>query len=459
MRARPHFRLLGGALLLMLAACSAALAAEGPPGTPPRYTVDATGKVLRAPAVPRTISGSKQFLVFCADSAARSQVASYTEEIKTSLLQVLGEPDRWRYNILVTLETIPATQGQPPAVLSLFQNESGLKIQIDVRLGSDPKQVNLQRLLVRALLLEFSYRDQPQLVKAGSPYAEPPWWLVEGVMQIFLRRETGLDTDLFKRIVDVNRLPPIRKFLAGQPSDFDGSAVETMDQACAMCLVQLLTDQPGGRASLASLVRHWPQGNGDSVESLTREFSSLAKNEQNLQKWWTLSLARFSAIDRYKGLNSEETDKQLGAALQLQIAKTGSAEIQSFGLTDYAEFLKLPAHKDALTTSLNALNALATTATAFYRPVVAEYQEIESLLLRGKTHGLKGRIAKADQLRADLHKRMAAITDYLNWFEATQVSVRSGKFDGYLKAANELAEPPPRQDPLSRFMDEQAKGR
>jgi hypothetical protein len=128
-------------------------------------------------------------------------------------------------------------------------------------------------------------------------------------------------------------------------------------------------------------------------------------------------------------------------------------------VADYAEFLTLPAHKEALTGSLNALAGLATTATAFYRPVVAEYQEIVGLLLRGKTHGLKGRLTKADQLRADLHKRMTAITDYLNWFEATQVSVRSGKFEGYLKAANELAEPPPRQDPLSRYMDEQAKGR
>jgi hypothetical protein len=397
--------------------------------------------------------------VFCADPAARSQVAGYTEEIKTSLLQVLGEADRWKYNILVTLETVPPAQGQPPAVLSLFQNESGLKIQIDVRLGSDPSKVNLQRLLVRALLLEFSYRDQPQLVKPGHPYMEAPWWLVEGVMQMFLRRETGLDTVLFKRIVDVNRLPPIRKFLAGQPSDFDGSAVETMDQACAMCLVQLLTDQPGGRASLASLVRHWPQGTGDSVASLTREFGSLAKNEQSLQKWWTLNLARFSAADRYKGLNSDETDKQLGAALHLEIAKAGSTAPQPYELADYGEFMKLPAHKEALTASLNALTGLGTNATAYYRPVVAEYQEIVNLLLRGKTRGLKSRIAKADELRADLHKRMTAITDYLNWFEATQVSVRSGKFEGYLKAANELAEPPPRQDPLSRFMDEQAKGR
>lgn len=447
------------ALLLLVLVWSVAARAAEAPATPARPKVDASGKVLPPPPAPRTVSASRQFLVFCTDPAARSQVASYTEEIKTSLLQVLGEPDRWKYNILVTLQKVPASQGQPPAVLSLYNAEGGLKIQIDVPLGSDPSKINLQRLLVRALLLEFSYRDQMQLLRPGQPYAEAPWWLIEGAMQIFLRRETGLDTDLFKRIVDVNRLPPIGKFLAGQPSDFDGSAVEAMDQACAMCLVQLLVEQPGGRASLASLVRHWPRGNGDSIAALTREFGGLAKSEQSLQKWWTLNLARFSASDRYKGLTSEETDKQLSKALHLQIAKQGSAATVPYALSDYGEFLKLPAHKDALTASLNALTPLAASAATFYRPLVAEYQEIITLLLRGKTYGMKGRIAKADQLHVDLRKRMTAISDYVNWFEATQVSVRSGKFDGYLKAANELAEPPARKDPLSQYMDEQAKGR
>lgn len=442
--------------VLLLLALAAALRAAEPPATAP---AEVSGKArVSALLSHRTISASKQFLVFCADPAARSQVASYTEEIKTGVLQMLGEPDRWKQNILITLENAPATGGQPPASLALYQNEAGFKIQIDLRLGTDPSQINLQRLLVRALLLEFAYRDQPQLLGAGKPFVEAPWWLVEGAMQLFLRRDIGLDTDLFKRIVNVNRLPPIGKFLAGQPSDFEGSAVETMDQACAMCLVQLLIDQPGGRASLASFVRHWPQGNGDSVAGLTREFSGLAQNEQSLQKWWTLNLARFSAADRYKGLNSAETETALSTALRLEIPGPGSAAPKPFALADYPAFLKLPASKDALGTSLNSLLSLSTQASALYRPVVAEYSEIVKLLGHGKTRGLKSRITKADQLRADLNQRMTKITDYLNWFEATQMSLRSGKFEGYLKAANELAEPPPRQDPLSRYLDGVAAG-
>jgi hypothetical protein len=442
-------------LLLLLALAQPASAADPSPAPPARRTVNPLPGARPTPlAAQRTTSSSKQFLVFCADSSARSQVASYAEELKTSLLQIFGEPDQWKHNILVTLENASAAADQPPAQLALFQNENGFKIQIDIRIGSDPSKANLQRLLVRALLLEYSYRNQPQLLRAGQAFAEAPWWLIEGVMQIFLRRDSGLDADLFKRIVDVNRLPPIGKFLAGHPSDFDGSAVETMDQACAMCLVQLLIDQAGGRASLASFVRNWPRGNGDSVASLMKEFSGLAQNEQSLQKWWTLNLARFSAADRYKGLNSAETEKELEAILRLEIALPESTTPKPYSLADYPDFLKAPTSMEALRVCHDSLLALTMKAPPLYRPLVAEYAEIVQFLQRGKTRGLKSRITKVDQVRADLNKRMIAITDYLNWLEATQMTTRSGKFEGYLKAANEVAERPSRNDPLSTFLDE-----
>ena len=188
------------AVLLLLASALCAAAAEPPKAAP-----------VEGKAVPRvtdllsqrTISSSKQFLVFCPDQAARSRVASYTEEIKTSVLQMLGETDRWKQNILITLESAPPSAGQPPASLALYQNDAGFNIQIGVRLGSDPSQVNLQRLLVRALLLEIMYRDQPQLLRAGTAYVEAPWWLIEGAMQLYLRRDLGLDTDLFLSLIHI----------------------------------------------------------------------------------------------------------------------------------------------------------------------------------------------------------------------------------------------------------------
>ena len=49
---------------------------------------------------------------------------------------------------------------------------------------------------------------------------------------------------------------------------------------------------------------------------------------------------------------------------------------------------------------------------------------------------------------------MSEIDDYMNWFEATQMSSGSGNFTGYLKAADQSQGPAPRRhDPLSVYVD------
>lgn len=433
------------------------------PGAPPAH-----GERLLSPAqakvaallAQRTVSASRQFIIFCPDPEARSRVAGFVEEVKTCLLELLGAPDSWKAPILLTLEnSSSAAPEKEAASLSLFQNETGFKLQIDVRLGVDPARINLQKYVVRALLIEFAYRERPDLLKAGSAFVEPPWWLVEGALQLYQHRGAAPDADLFKRIVDVNHVPPMARFLAGTPHDFAGTAVETMDQACALCLVQGLADQPNGHDGLARLVRHWVEHESDVVGAITREFPALGTNEAGLQKWWTLNLARFSAADRYRGLSPEETEKELTPLLQLEISADDGKTKASYGVADFPTYLKLKAARGVLTSAQSAMSNLGLRASALYRPIVAEYAALFDLLARGKTRGVKGRLAKIDQLRAGLHKRTTDIADYLNWFEATQMSDRSSKFSSYLKIANDFAHPAPRTDPVARFLDEVSEGR
>ena len=49
------------------------------------------------------------------------------------------------------------------------------------------------------------------------------------------------------------------------------------------------------------------------LQILPRDFPTLS-DAQTIQKWWTLTLARFSALNRYQGLTPEETDAQLTAS-------------------------------------------------------------------------------------------------------------------------------------------------
>jgi hypothetical protein len=58
-------------------------------------------------------------------------------------------------------------------------------------------------------------------------------------------------------------------------------------------------------------------------------------------------------------------------------------------------------------------------------------------------------------MREHIRRRMSAITDYMNWFEATQSRSTSGVFAEYMKAA-ELAledQQSRRHDPISVYLD------
>ena len=406
----------------------------------------------------RTVSASKQFTVYSSDAALRGRVASFAEELKGEWLGMLGQTDRWKYPVILTMERAPAGQGEiPPVALSLIQYEAGFKVQIDVRIGVDPADVNLQKHLLRALFLEYAYRARPDAVQGGTPFVEAPWWLIEGTVQLLRSKQAGAETELFKRILDLNRVPPIDVFLAQKPSSDEGSSFEAMDQAGALCLVQLLIEMPSGRDDLGNYLRHLPDGSPDPLRALQRDFPALLVEEGGPQKWWTLNLARLSSADRYKGLSPEETDSELAALLQFEVPGPKGAAPKSFGIADFDAYLKLPASRPVLAANQAGLAELSLRSSALYRGVILEYQEIFSQLVRSKSHGLKDRLVRVAAWRESMLRRTADIADYLNWFQATQMDANQKTFRGYIKAANDLATPVRRNDPITRYLDEIAQ--
>lgn len=400
----------------------------------------------------RSESATKQFVVYSEDVRLRQRVASFAEEVKADMLQLLQESDLWKAPVVIALaRATPMEQNEPPARLRVAETQPGFKIEIQVKVGEDPAAVNLHKVLLRALLIEYAYRRTG--ITAGEKIIEAPWWIVEGLLEMGRRREEGADSALFRRLVETNRLPPIERFLAEKPDELGPTAL-AVDRALAMCLLELLIEQPDGRSGLAQLLREWPQSNGDPAALLVRRFPALGAGPV-LQKWWTLNLARFAVADRYQGLSAEETELALGPLLQLNLAVNKEGERKTFALGDYAQFLKLPASRTLLTSRHGEVVALSTRANAIYRPVLAEYEEIFSLLVRGKTRGLRERLARAEDCRALVFRRTAEIADYLNWFEATQMDSSSGVFDDYLKAAGEISEQDrARSGPVARYLDD-----
>jgi hypothetical protein len=403
----------------------------------------------------RSESGNKQFVVYSEDVRLRQRVASFAETVKLDVLQLLGESDRWKAPVVITLaRATPLDQEDPSARLRVAETQPGFKLEIQVKIGDDPAAVNLHKVILRAVLMEYAYR--PTGVNAGQQIVEAPWWIVEGLLGMARQREQGTDAALFRRLVETNRLPPIENFLAEKPDELGPTAM-AVDRALAMCLVELLVAQPDGRANLAKLLRDWPQSDGDPTAALTRNFPGLGSGAV-LQKWWTLNLARFAVEDRYQGLTAEETEKALAPLLQLELVPGKEGEKKAFPIADFAQYLKIPASRGVLNAKHTEIVELTTRANFVFRPVMAEYEEIFSLLERGKTRGLADRLAKAEEFRQRTLRRTSDIADYLNWFEATQSSSWSGAFDDYLKTAEQLSEQDRKQKgAVGRYLDAMEK--
>ena len=401
----------------------------------------------------RSDSASKQFSIYCEDVPLRMRVVSFVEEVKRDVLQMLGEPDRWKAPIVITIERAsPAGGLQPAATVRLVESLPGFKVQIDVRIGRDPSTVNLQRHIARAVLLEYAYREVG--VKGGTEFRETPWWIIEGCVELSRQREHGPNSDIFQRLLATNKLPPLENFLLERPDEL-GPTVRALDRALAACLVQLLAAQPDGRTHLARLVRAWPQGDGAPLTLLKKEFPAIAADEATLQKWWTLNLARFAAADRYQGLSVEETDQQLAPLLTLAIPTGKSREKKPFAVADFAQYLPLPASRAVLADHHARIIALSTRANAVFRPILVDYEAAFALLAQGKTKGVSERLASIQKYRANVLQRMTAIADYLNWFEATQQTGPNHDFDEYLRTAREIAEEERKhRDPIARYLDE-----
>jgi hypothetical protein len=389
----------------------------------------------------RSTSRSGQFIVYCDDRDVRARVVSSVEEVKGDVLRILQEADDWDFPIIISIERAEAGKPVPATTVQLSSTLAGPKIDIIVRVGDDPSKVFLHRHVLRALFLEIAYRERVT-IKPGERYTEPPWWLADGFFQTIRRREAGQDTDIFKSIVNTDKLPALEKFLTRPPTLLDTPA-GTVDSACAMCLVEALLALPNGAQNMGRFIRRSPDAGADVLGMLGRQFPVLAGSPQNLAKWWALQVARFAHNEDWQGMNLAESEKEFAGLLTLEVAMDKKGTLQKFALADFEQFVKAPGARTALSMARVKIAALAAKASPLYRPIISEYEHICGQLSVRRTRGIAKRIAEIEQYRTALHEKMGLITDYMNWYEATQDVGNPGAFDRYLRQAREAAAPPP----------------
>jgi hypothetical protein len=405
----------------------------------------------------RSVSRSGQFIVYCDDREVRSRVVSAAEEIKDSVLRVLRDSDGWSQNkppIVVTIDPAEPGKPVPPVHVQWMNTIAGPKIDVVARVGDDPAKVFLQRHLIRALLLEMSFRDRPA---PKSAYVEPPWWLVEGIIESIRHRDGVGHTDVIKSIVSTDKLPVLEKFVAQPPVHLD-TAAGAVDRACAMCLVEALLAFPNGAQNLNRFIGAWQESGGDALGALAAHFPALNGSSQTLAKWWSLQLTRSAGGDRVEGLSIADTEQQLAGILSFDVVVDAQTKkTRRFGIADFDAYVKLPGSRNVLRTAQVKIVTLSTKAAPQFRPVLTEYEEICGLLSAGKSKGIAARIAAIEQYRRSVVQRMGQLVDYLNWYEATQPAARTGVLDSFLKRADELEKKQPVDPLITDYLDRMEK--
>ena len=384
----------------------------------------------------RSVSNSGQFVIYCDDRDARGRIVGFAEEVKGQVLRVLREGDDWKFPIVITIEPEPDLKAKSvPASITLVNTVAGPKVDVAVRIGDDPTQVFLQRNIVHALLLEMAYRDRPP-VRGGERFDYPPWWLTEGLLQ-GIRVHAGMrDPDIFKSIVNTEKLPSLEKLITQPPVGLD-TAAGTVDRASAFALTETLLRLPGGPANLGRFLRAWPDGARDPLTLLASHFPLLGQSPQSLAKWWTLQLAALGKSEDLRSLTPVEADTELTALLTLEISSGKPPRNEHFALRDFEKYAKLPGARAALRITQVKIVTLGAKSHILYRPILKEYEEVCGLLAAGKTSGIADRIARTERFRASILQRTEMITDYLNWYEATQTPGSTGQFDRYLRAVED----------------------
>lgn len=406
---------------------------------------------------PRSVSTSRQFVIYCEDTQARLRVGSFAEETKAFVLGFLGMRDEWAAPVVITMGRPPTAAPEvPPAELRLLAGEGGVKIELNVALGENMAAAQFPAKLVRAILLEIAYRGRQRVV-GGAAYREVPDWLVEGLTALSPGQDARRELVAVSRgVLAANRLPTLAEFLALRTDGLD-SASAALYRAWAASLVRLLSELPNGRDSLVALVRGIPDRGDDEVGELAKRFAALADSASTREKWWALGVARLAAADRFKGLSVEETTGRLDALLRWDVPGADNGPSRRVGLDEYRVLAKETAVRPALEAAAGELLALQAVAHPLLRPAIEELHRIVAQLARGQTRGIGGRLAAVAEYREGLGRRLGEIADYLNWFEATQPAAKSGAFSGYLRAARE--KPPVAagsggpQDPIKRYLD------
>ncbi len=443
-----------------------------------------------------------QFHVWGRDRDQRRVLLSAAAETQRLFLTALRLPPAFRHPIVVQIRDSGTLRpGARPVWSEISEIPGGFRLEINVVPENKVVPGDLWREeIVRCLLAEIILRDRSGSDLSGSD-APPPDWLLHGTLELLSYQATGRPSEAFASVFRLGHVLPLEDIFRAEPRGMD-TVSRSIYRASCCGLLQMLLEQPNGPASMAALLPALASAGDDPSTAIARSFPALTASGNSLPKWWALQLATMAEPGADEILSPKDSDAALSSALVFHLpadaadaakpspkpkgplkrlfsrkkaaadpqpsdapapatAPTESPESpgRSLPFSSWPDVLKRKDRAAILSGTSLALTKLSIRAHPLYRPIIADYLAVIKDLESGKhLKDLPERLRKTEATAASLRAELSRIEDYLDWFEATQQEEQGDEFRDYLRAEDELKRPPPpRNDPISRYLDEVAR--
>ena len=434
-------------------------------------------------------SSSRQFIVHGKDSKARGAVCVFCEEVKEDLLSLIKQRDRWRYPVVIQLRGDTTNIKSSSIKPSVYKLPGGsYRLQIDAFLGDSFKAKNLKDELLHLLLAEIILKSNPNMQSLSKKKILPDWLRI-GLAEAIEYRKDRESVMLFSSIFKQGKVMSINQIFESEIQDMNSVSEAVYRTSCCGLILALLSQQDGPdklRKYISSFAVH----KGPSIDLLEIVFPGTAESKNSMEKWWALKLAELAQPTVTDVLSPLKTEAELNACLKIvfpenikgvkqqsthskktsrgimsflkfkgkdnnPLKKGIGGERREFHIDEYRQFISYPNLDKSLKPNENRLLFLSYRAFPLHRPMIHEYQKILLQIVAGNVKGVDQKLARLSKLRALISQSSEDANDYLNWYEATQLKMRSGAFLEYQKTLNDLNRPlPPRKDNLSKYLDE-----
>ncbi len=401
----------------------------------------------------RSISTSKQFIIYSEDKKLRAEVAIKAEDYKEFLLRTIQGNDEWKWTVILNIGVQPpAVRNPPPSKIGIYEADGGsLKVQVDVYDPKYVKQSGFNVDLLNAILLEMAYRKSN--IRAGRGFELPPAWFTYGLLEKIRARDEGLRASLYAGLLSSGKPPAMKDFFRTRPEQLDSTS-RAIFGAQAVAMLEAVLDLPDGREALRTYLANPHRYPGD-IRDLLEAIPSLQNDPNILERKWVLAMAKASAGNRVNLLTYNETRKELDRILDVKAlpdpkhpevaAMSGPYALETIARSQSGKFI--------LTQTSDALLRLSLRAHPVYKPLVDEYYRIVNELIARPKRRVDKRVALAEETRAALASRISDVKDYMDWVEATQLQVEDESLAEALKDIDEIEQTPRRNDRISLYLD------